>query len=133
MSTPKGNVGEIAVMKDLVSRGYKISLPWSEDCPYDVILDRDGKLEKVQVKYSVSKGVVIKVRARHKLGNTSTGVRKAYTSDMIDWLAVYDASTDQCFYISKESLGQTSFELRLKPTKTKQIKHIRWAKDYKNI
>ncbi len=47
----KGDLAEMLVAADLVRRGYKVALPFGEDWDYDLIVERDGRLERVQVKY----------------------------------------------------------------------------------
>src|SRR4051812_31373569 len=90
----KGDVAELAVALDLRRRGYQIAFPYGEDCNYDLIVDRGDRLERVQVKYHRSDGAVILVRCRtHSLTNGKVRVVKHYTAAMIEWLAVYDATT----------------------------------------
>jgi len=61
----------------------------------------------VQVKYSRSDGRVIIVRARSmSLTNGKVRVVKKYTAAMIDWLAVYDPTTDRCSYVPASELGE---------------------------
>ena len=52
----KGDLAELMVAADLLRRGYKIAIPYGEDWDYDLILSRDGQLERVQVKYAASDG-----------------------------------------------------------------------------
>jgi len=53
----------------------------------------------VQVKYTRSDGRVILVRCFSQ-SLTSGKVRaiKAYTAQTVDWIAVYDDTTERCFY-----------------------------------
>jgi hypothetical protein len=87
----KGDLAELKVACDLRRRGYGLAIPFGEECDYDLILDRDGMLERVQVKYTESDGVIIDVRCNsHSLTNGKVRATKRYTADTIDWLAVYD-------------------------------------------
>jgi hypothetical protein len=97
----KGDLAELKVATDLRSRGYKIAFPYGEDWDFDLILCRDGgSLERVQVKYVRSDGQVILVRPRsHSLTNGKVRATKHYTSATIDWLALWDAATDRCYYL----------------------------------
>jgi hypothetical protein len=61
------------VAADLMRRGYKIALPYGEDWDYDLIVCRDEKLERVQVKYTCSDGVVITVRSRSVVAHQRQG------------------------------------------------------------
>ena len=83
------------IAADLLRRGYKIAVPYGEDWDYDLILCRNEKLERVQCKYTRSDGVVVVVRpCSHSLTNGRVRATKYYTASTIDWLAVYDATTD---------------------------------------
>jgi hypothetical protein len=133
-TSTKGELGEVMVMADLVKRGYKIAIPLGEDWRFDLILFRDNKLEKVQVKCTESDGEVIRVRTQYNVGgNGSDNHGVKYTPNDTDWIACYDVTTDKCYYIPSSDLGQYSIALRLKEAKNKQKKNVRWAKDYKAL
>lgn len=124
----KGDLGEAMVMADVLRRGHKVAIPVGEDWAYDLIVLREGELQRVQCKYVESDGKVICVPCR-SVNNWST---KHYTSDMVDWMAVYDKTTECCYYISSEMLGEgrAIIHLRLEPSKNKQTKRVKWAKDF---
>jgi hypothetical protein len=129
----KGDLAELMVAADLRSKGYKVALPYGEDWDYDLIIERDGRLERVQVKHACSDGRVITVKARSQ---SLTGGRvmsiKHYTDDIIDWLAVYDVTTTRCYYVPAEELGEgmNTVTLRLVPTRNQQRRRTRRASDY---
>jgi hypothetical protein len=50
----KGDLAELKVAADLVSRGCELSIPFGEDSDYDLIADYGGRLHRVQVKYTKS-------------------------------------------------------------------------------
>ncbi len=58
----KGDTAEMMVAADLVRRGYRIAFPFGEDSDYDLIVERDGRLERIQVKYTESRDGVVLVR-----------------------------------------------------------------------
>jgi Holliday junction resolvase-like predicted endonuclease len=129
----KGDLAEMLVAADLVRRGYKVAFPFGEDWDYDLIVERGDRLERVQVKYAESDGAVICVRARtHSLTNGRVIAVKRYTAAMIDWLAVYDRTSDRCYYICADLLGDgmNSVSLRLAPARNRQQKGVRWAADH---
>jgi hypothetical protein len=112
----KGNLAELAVAQDLVHKGYKVAFPHGEDSDYDLIVDRLGRLERVQVKYTESRGDVVTVRCRsHSLTNGKIRKTKHYTAATIDWLAVYDRTSDRCYYVPASVLadGRGHLYLRL--------------------
>jgi len=120
----KGDLAELMVAADLRRRGYKIAIPFGEDCDFDLVLIRDDRLERVQVKYAESDGVVIRVRCQsHSLTNGKVRKTKRYTAKIIDLLAVYDNTSSRCFYIPATELGEgrSILHLRLKPARNKQL------------
>jgi hypothetical protein len=124
------------IAADLVRRGYRIALPYGEDWDFDLIVCRDEKLERVQCKYTRSDGEVVVVRCTsHSLTNGRVRATKHYTAATIDWLAVYDATTDACYYIPAAELGtgMAMMSLRLAPTRNNQVLRIRMAVDYLDI
>jgi hypothetical protein len=132
----KGDLAELMVACDLRRRGYKIAIPFGEESDYDLVIDRDGKLERVQVKHADSRGVVISVQCySNSLTNGKVRAVKRYTAAMIDWLAVYDRASDRCYYIPASELGNGRRELvlRLTPPRNNQRAGIRFAADYLDL
>lgn len=68
----------------------------------------------------------------HSLTNGRVRVTKKYTAETIDWLGVYDATTDKIFYIPAAELGagRDLMHLRLEPARNNQRIGIRMADDY---
>ncbi len=129
----KGDLAELKVAADLAGRGCSISFPFGEDCDYDLIADLDGQIHRVQVKYTESDGEVIVVRCRsHSLTNGRVRRTKHYTSETIDWIAVYDRTSDHCYYLPADELGtgKSMLHLRLVPTRNGQRIGVRDAGDY---
>ena len=124
------------IAADLVRRGYKIAIPYGEDWDFDLIVCRDEALERVQCKYTRSNGRVLIVRP-HSQSLTNGRVRaiKRYTAAMIDWLAVYDATTDQCYFVPSTELGpgMSTMHLRLQSARNNQRRRVRLANAYLQI
>jgi len=107
-----GDLAELKVACDLRERGCKLSIPFGEDCDYDLIADYEGVLHRVQVKFTRSDGMRITVRCRsHSLTKGKVRQTKYYTAEMIEWIAVYDATTDACYYCPSTELGAGRSEL----------------------
>jgi len=71
----------------------------------------------------------------HRTANGKVKVIKRYTAEMIDWLAVYDATTDRCYYMPSAELGSgmRMLSLRLTPTRNCQRRRVRFASNYLEI
>ena len=60
---------------------------------------------------------------------------KHYTAKTIDWIALYDVTTDACYYVPASELGtgRRHITLRLQPTRNNQVRGIRRAADYTSL
>ncbi|MFA9269697.1 MAG: group I intron-associated PD-(D/E)XK endonuclease [Baekduiaceae bacterium] len=129
----KGDLAELKVAADIRARGHKIALPYGEDWLFDLVVMRHGALERVQVKHGRSDGRTLEVRA---LTLTITAgkvqARRKYTATDIDWLAVWDSTTDQSAYVPARELGSgmCCITLRLEPARNGQRRGVRMLQDY---
>jgi PD-(D/E)XK endonuclease len=130
----KGDIAELRVAADLAARGCHVLIPFGEDCDYDLAADYEGRLHRVQVKYAKSDGHVIVVRCRsHSLTKGRVRQTKIYTSAAVDWIAVYDPTTDRCYYVPSWMLGadgHSILHLRLVPASNGQSLRVRRAENY---
>jgi len=131
----KGDLAELMVAADLRRRGYKIALPYGEDWDYDLIIERHGQLERIQVKFCTSDGVVVPVKCySHSLTNGRVRATKRYTAKTVDWIAVWDATTKTSYYVPSSVFdGYKQLHLRLAPTRNNQSLRIRHAADFLEI
>lgn len=111
----KGDLAELKVAADLLDRGCRLSIPFGEDCDYDLIADAGPALHRIQVKYTESNGKIILIRCRsHSLTKGKIRHTKHYTAATVDWIAVYDRTTDRCYYCPSSELGSGRCELSLR-------------------
>ena len=128
----KGDIGQVKVMGDLLTRGYKVALPLGEDWRYDLIVDKNNKLLRIQCKYVESINGVIKVRCETHDGRNYY----KYKPEDLDYLAVYDKITDKCYYVGCSYLGSKgrgAINLRISEARNGQKKKILYAKDFTNF
>jgi hypothetical protein len=96
--------------------------------------DYEGRLHRVQVKYTKSDGRVVKVKCfSHSLTAGKIRATKHYTVGTVDWIAAYDVTTDRCYYVPSRILGaegRSQLMLRLTPSRNGQLLRIRRAEDY---
>lgn len=134
-----GNLAEALVRVDLIKRGYYVSTVEGDNAPYDLVVDRSGALERVQVKSRQPKDGAISVElfTTHYDSSINSNNRSKhvyYTPETIDWIAVVDSDTFNIFYIRmKDVEGKKIFKLRVSPSKNNQIKNVRLAEHYKDI
>ena len=125
-----GNTAEHKVAADLAVRGLGVAWPTSHGHPFDLILIRpSSSLERVQVKHTRSDGSALKVRCDSR----SEWVQYSYDPKMVDWIAVWDESTDCCYYLPIREANAHEVTLRLAEPLNGQRSGIRWAADYTDI
>lgn len=104
-TTHQGNIGQAAVQLDALRRGYHVSIPL-EGAAYDLIIDRNGELLRVQVRSTTSCDGKITARLRDS------------TSDKVDVLAVYDLASGTTYWIPFSKIKNVhGFVLRLNETR----------------
>src|SRR4051812_19165573 len=120
----RGDLAELKVAGHLISLGYGVAFPYGEDCDFDLVLMRGGALERVQVKHCRSRRDTLQIKCySHSLTNGKVRRTKRYTSRSIDWIAAFDPTTDRCFYVPSQLLGdgRSTITLRLGPTRNGQV------------
>jgi len=124
----KGDLGEAMVLADVLRRGHKVAIPLGEDWRYDLIVLRNGNLERVQCKFDGGPAEVVEVKCQ----STNGWKTYKYTEDDFDWLAVYHEAEDTCYYVPSSMLGsgRASIKLRVTRPKNNQVKNILWARDF---
>ena len=80
----KGDLAVAQAIATFTRLGYDSALPITESAAYDIIVDKDNKLYRVQVRYSSTKDV--ELRRIHS--NSKGYVIKKTKKDAYDWLYV---------------------------------------------
>lgn len=93
-----GEKSELAVASELMMQGYAVSFPFGHSHQYDLIVDKNGSLYKIQVKTAkVEDGNRYYIQAD----------ADAHDSDHVDLFAGYTEDRDTTFFIPfEESSGK---------------------------
>lgn len=89
--------GDIAVSQAIASftrLGFDISVPLTESAHYDLVIDYDGKLMRLQVKYT--SGIEVDLRLIHS--NSKGYVVKKSIENSYDWLYILDSRDNEYLY-----------------------------------
>lgn len=89
----QGEKSELAVASELMTKGYGVSFPFGHNYQYDLIVDKDGSLYRIQVK-----------TAKQEDGNRYYIQADAdhYNKEYVDLLAGYSEDKRDIFYIPVE-------------------------------
>ena len=86
--------GDYAVTKAIATftkAGYDVSLPITESAAYDIVVDVDNSMKRVQVRYF--SGVEVELRRIHS--NSSGYVVKKTKSNAYDWLYMLNEKDEE--------------------------------------
>lgn len=91
LSKAKGDLAVAFAIQHYTVNGFEVCLPIGDKRPYDIVIEKDGLLKRVQVKYAgFYKGVnQHKVALRITGGNQSWSTAKKYLDTDFDELFVY--------------------------------------------
>ena len=126
--------GEIACLQfelEAIRRDYIVSKPITEE-RYDRIIDIDGELKRIQVKYADSSdkqsdnNIVVKLSTVAKpksFKKNSKYLSKRYTQDEIDAVVAYVPKLDKFLWVDAvEFKNKAAINIRLAPSKNGQTK-----------
>ena len=86
----KGITTELYVASYLLSLGYNVSQPFSQDSRYDLIVDVNNKLLRLQVKTSrLVSAHSISFNCRSTTKNSKTNKSRSYGESEIDYFATF--------------------------------------------
>ena len=130
----KGEISECIILAKLVQLGYKCLVPWGHDHSYDIAIDDDGRLVRVQCKtarYIEKTGcLAFNTAITYARVGGKLHIVKGYRG-RADYFGVYSPDLNTVYLIPVAVVPPSSSAyLRVKPTKNNQEKGVRWAKDY---
>lgn len=110
----QGDVGVAQAIFYYTLQGYKVSIPNTDSTRYDLIVDKDGKLFRVQCKttYAKAKSGAPTVGLRTMGGNQSwNGVVKKITSDETDLIWVCSEGKEAWEFPVADLEGRSTVDL----------------------
>ena len=124
-----GNLTELQCITGLYELGCDVSIPFGNSQKYDLIMDYNGTLYKVQVKHAKEYGNThFNFKTRWQGHNAKGYTQTSYTKEDIDFFATY--CQGNIYLIPVEECSGAEKTLRFVPPKNGQIKGINFAKDY---
>ena len=118
----KADIAESAVVTELLKRGFRVLKPIGDRLPYDLAIDNDGKLIKIQVKSAWHYKGAYKVDARITKTNRRKMVRKYYHKNDFDFAIIYISDLDTFYIMSLPVFNGYKSEISLVETPKRQRK-----------
>ncbi|TMK63157.1 MAG: type II toxin-antitoxin system prevent-host-death family antitoxin [Actinobacteria bacterium] len=125
-----GAIAEHAIAAELVQLGFDVLWPLVEG-RYDLAVDLDGRLIRVQCKSAPVRGDVVVVRARTNRRAPEGFRHGTYSADEVDVIAAYAPTLKRCFAVPIQTFGESgSLYLRLSHPRNGQRAGLHFAEDY---
>jgi hypothetical protein len=127
----KGAAAEAAITAAVIQLGLTVLRPLCEGRRYDLIIDLEPTLLRVQCKLARRLGGVLAIHLQTCRHTPNGYVYTSYSSSEIDAVAVYSSELNRSFLLPvAEVSGMRGVSLRLESTKNNQALGVRWARDY---
>jgi hypothetical protein len=127
----KGAAAEAAITAMAVELGLTVLRPLCEGRRYDLVIDLEPELLRVQCKLATRLGGVLSIRLKTNRCTPAGYVSTCYTATEIDAIGAYSPELRRCFLIPiSEVSGRGTIYLRLDPTRNNQAVGIKWAQEY---
>jgi hypothetical protein len=94
LTKQKGDIALGFAIQHFLGSGFEVCLPIGDKRDYDLITEKDGQLQRVQVKYAgfyPSRDNQCRVALRITGGNQSYNYSKKYSDDAFETLFIYTA------------------------------------------
>ena len=133
-TSKQDEITESIILAKLVQLGYECLIPWGHDHRYDIGIDDDGKLVRIQCKtarYIEVRGCIeFNTAITYARVGGKPHIRKGYQGE-IDYFGVYSPNTEKVYLVPVDDvpIGSKGL-LRLHATKNNQQKGVKWAQDY---
>lgn len=105
----RGDINELQCILDFQKRGYYCSIPFSGSCRYDVIVDINNKLYRIQCKSSIyhEEDGTLRMDATRSTTNTKKTTRYTYSKEEIDYF--YTSWKEYSFLIPVEEVSTNKY------------------------
>ncbi len=100
----KGDIAKSKAIEKFTHFGYDVGILITESASYDILVDVNGSVKRVQVKYNNDKEKCVQLRRIHS--NSKGYVVKKYEDNSYDW--IYVLYGDGSEYLIKQCLAGRS-------------------------
>ena len=112
----RGDETEARILTELVARGYSVSVPFGDNDPYDLVVDIDGGLYRVQCKTGWVEDDCIRFKTASKTTRDGRVSHVGYDG-RIDAFSVYCPDIDSVYWMPVGDAGKRNTYLRIEEAK----------------
>ena len=124
-------MAEAGITAMVIQLGLTVLRPLCEGRRYDLAIDLEPELLRVQCKLARHVSGVLSVRLKTNRLTPAGYVSTSYSSAEVDAIAAYVPGLHRGFLIPiEEAAGRCALHLRLNPARNNQARGVKWARDY---
>jgi hypothetical protein len=128
----KGDLGVAKAHADLTAQGFMVLLPMTEHAPFDLVVYKDGRFRRVQVKYRSVNAGAVRVKFYASWADRNGNHARPIDKSQIDVICVYCPDTDECYYVSPGAHG-VSVSLRVTASRNNQALGVLHASSFRSL
>ncbi|AQL42420.1 hypothetical protein BV210_06700 [Halorientalis sp. IM1011] len=107
-----GDTTEARIIHALIARGYSVSIPFGDNDSYDLIVDAESTLYRVQCKTGWREDGRVRFKTASKTTVDGDTVARDY-GDSVDAFAVRCKDTNQLYWVPESKAGRKNTYLRV--------------------
>ena len=127
----KGAAAEAAITAAVIQLGLTVLRPLCEGRRYDLIIDLEPELLRVQCKLARRTGGGLAIGLQTSRCTPRGYVRTSYSPTEIDAIGAYAPDLRRCYLLPISAIAvRSSLYLRVEPTGNNQAEGVTWARDH---
>jgi hypothetical protein len=108
-----GDASEATVLATLIDLGYTVSIPFGDNDPYDLVVETDRGLVRVQVKTGWLEDGRVRFKTCSRTTRDGERVARDYSPGEVDAFAVRCRERAELYWVPVEQTGAKSTYLRV--------------------
>lgn len=126
-----GNIGEAKVLSKFIELGFPVYVPFGDNEKADLVVDFNGKLNRIQVKTSIdAKNGNVVFDLTSSTAHRKNGTRHKYTVNEVDYFALYNLCRDKIYLLKVPETPIATIRFRYEYPKNGQTCGVHFEDDY---
>lgn len=125
-----GIIGEEVLALEFLKNGYIVSKPIGDNAPYDLIVDKDGELRRIQVKTTEKVMDDGTMEFHTNITNPFKKTYRKYTKEEVDYFGLYCLENNYVGLLPFSDYTTKVTKIRIIPPKNNQKQKVKMANDY---
>ena len=122
----KGVLGELEFALHLIKKGFTVLQPVNPNSSYDLVIEKDGKFQRIQVKYLTPNHGIMRVELERPKRSTLN-----YRDREVDAFGIYNPTHQKYYLIPIEKIvNKSDFWIRVDKPKNAQVKHVHFGQEF---